>query len=392
MNDDLTSPPTDRQDLSDHVVSGSKNRLSIRTDANSQSLGLVLPTGAIEKRPSHRRERRFTVFGLLFVLPIPIFLASLAIGSVPIPIADVVTILLGGLPHKESWQDIIIQFRLPKVITAILAGAALSTSGLQLQTLFNNPLAGPSVLGINAGASLGVALVILGAQLIGGVSLTSLGLLGSYSTVIAACLGAGIVTSLVILVARRVQSSSTLLVLGLLFGYGTGAMVDLLLYFSSAEPVKSYLNWTAGSFGGVTWEQLPIMSMGILGSLLLAMLVAPSLNPLLLGEKQAQSLGISIDRLRLLVLISSSLLAGIVTAFCGPIAFIGVAVPHLCRGLLRTADLRWLFPAVSLVGATFAMVADIIAQMPGGRSVLPINSVTALIGTPIIAWIILRQE
>ena len=336
-------------------------------------------------------DRRQLILGLLFALPIPIFLTSLAIGSVSIPLNDVITILLGGIPQKESWIDIIIQFRLPKAITAMLAGAALATSGLQLQTLFNNPLAGPFVLGISAGASLGVALVILGTQLLG-ISLISLGAIGSYSTVIAACLGAGIVTGLVILVARRVQSSTTLLVLGLLFGYGTGAMVDLLLYFSTAEPVKSYLNWTAGSFGGVTWEQLPIMGMGILSGLILAVLIAPSLNPLLLGENQARSLGISIERLRLLVLASSSILAGIVTAFCGPIAFIGVSVPHLCRGLLRTADLRWLFPAVSLVGGSFALVADIIAQMPGGRSVLPINSVTALIGTPIIAWIILRQQ
>jgi len=340
---------------------------------------------------TNRKDRRRIILGLLFILPIPIFLTSLAMGSVSIPLHDVITVLFGGIPQKESWSDIIIQFRLPKAITAVLAGAALSTSGLQLQTLFNNPLAGPSVLGISAGASLGVALVILGTQLFG-VSLASLGAIGNYSTVIAACLGAGIVTGLVILVARRIQSSTSLLVLGLLFGYGTGAMVDLLLYFSTAEPVKSYLNWTAGSFGGVTWEQLPIVSIGILSSLILAILVAPSLNPLLLGESQAQSLGISIERLRLLVLTSSSLLAGIVTAFCGPIGFIGISVPHLCRGLLRTADLRWLFPAVSLMGASFALVADIIAQMPGGRSVLPINSVTALIGTPIIAWIILHQQ
>jgi iron complex transport system permease protein len=336
-------------------------------------------------------DRRQIIFGLLFILPIPFFLISLAMGSVSIPLHDVVSILLGGIAQKESWSDIVIQFRLPKAITAALAGAALSTSGLQLQTLFNNPLAGPSVLGISAGASLGVALVILGTQLFG-ISLASLGAIGSYGTIVAACLGAGIVTGLVILVARRVQSSTSLLVLGLLFGYGTGAMVDLLLYFSTAEPVKAYLNWTTGSFGGVTWEQLPMMSIGILSALILAILVAPSLNPLLLGEKQAQSLGISIERLRLLVLASSSILAGIVTAFCGPIGFIGVSVPHLCRGLLRTADLRWLFPAVSLVGASFALVADIIAQMPGGRSVLPINSVTALIGTPIIAWIILQQQ
>ncbi len=346
------------------------------------------PPTILKKR---KIERRQIVLGLLFILPIPIFLTSLAMGSVSIPLGDVVTILLGGIPQKASWSDIVIQFRLPKAITAILAGAALSTSGLQLQTLFNNPLAGPSVLGISAGASLGVALVILGTQLLG-ISLASLGALGSYSTIVAACLGAGIVTGLVIVVARRVQSSTSLLVLGLLFGYGTGAMVELLLYFSTAEPVKSYLNWTTGSFGGVTWEQLPMMSIGILSGLILAILVAPSLNPLLLGETQAQSLGISIERLRLLVLVSSSLLAGIVTAFCGPIAFIGISVPHLCRGLLRTSDLRWLFPAATLVGGSFALLADIIAQMPGGRSVLPINSVTALIGTPIIAWIILRQQ
>lgn len=345
-----------------------------------------IPTRSIESKI----DRRQLVLGLLFILPIPIFLTSLAMGSVSIPLRDVITVLLGGIPQKESWSDIIIQFRLPKAITAVLAGAALATSGLQLQTLFNNPLAGPSVLGISAGASLGVAVVILGTQIFG-ISLASLGAICNYSTIVAACLGAGIVTGLVIIVARRVQSSTSLLVLGLLFGYGTGAMVDLLLYFSTAEPVKSYLNWTTGSFGGVTWEQLPIMSIGILTALILAILVAPSLNPLLLGESQAQSLGISIERLRLVVLASSSILAGIVTAFCGPIGFIGVSVPHLCRGSLRTVDLRWLFPAVSLVGGSFALVADIIAQMPGGRSVLPINSVTALIGTPIIAWIILKQ-
>jgi iron complex transport system permease protein len=346
----------------------------------------------LSKKRINRFSRRKIIFAILAILPLPIFLSSLAIGSVPIPLSDVVTILLGGVPQKASWRDIILEFRLPKAITAMLAGAALSTSGLQLQTIFNNPLAGPSVLGISAGASLGVAIVILGVQLIGGVSWASLGLIGSYSTIAAACLGALVATGLVILVAHRVRSATALLVLGLLFGYGTGAMVDLLLYFSGTEPVKSYLNWTAGSFGGVTWEQLPIFAIGIFSSLLLAIFLAPSLNPLLLGESQAQGLGVAIERLRLLVLLSSSLLAGITTAFCGPIAFIGVSVPHLCRGLLGTADLRCLFPSVVLVGAVFATVADAIAQMPGGGSVLPINSVTALIGTPIIAWIILKRE
>lgn len=320
------------------------------------------------------------------------FLSSLALGSVSIPLSDVTMILLGGIPQKLTWIDIIFKFRLPKAITAMLAGAALATSGLQLQTLFHNPLAGPFVLGISSGASLGVAIVVLTVNLIGGSSLfASLGILSNLGIVVAACIGSTIVTGLVILAAQFVRSSIALLVLGLMFGYATSAIVSILLSLSSAEQIQTYINWTFGSFAGVTWSQLPILAIVVIFGIAIAWISAPKLNPLLLGNESAQSLGISIQALRIWILISSSLLAGVVTAFCGPIAFLGVAVPHLCRGLLRTADHRWLFPAVLLVGAILALVADTIAQLPD-KSVLPLNSVTALIGTPIVIWIILKQR
>jgi len=315
--------------------------------------------------------------GLIFVL-------SLAIGSVSIPLPDVLTILLGGTPTKPGWRNIIWQFRLPRSLTAMLAGAALAISGLQLQTLFCNPLAGPFVLGISSGASLGVAIVVLASQ--------QLGLFyGDLGIITAACIGAASVALLVIVVARLVQSAIALLVLGLMFGYATGAMVNILLQLSSAQQVQQFVIWTFGSFGGVTWVQLPLLATGVGIGGAIALISTAALNVMLLGEVQAQSLGVNLARLRLLVLLSSSLLAGIVTAFCGPIAFLGVAVPHLCRGMLRTADLRWLLPGVVIVGAGLALVADLLSQILVRSSVLPLNSVTALIGTPILIWVILRK-
>ncbi|HTL89741.1 MAG TPA: iron ABC transporter permease [Leptolyngbya sp.] len=339
-----------------------------------------------------RRLRSPLILAALSLGLILTFLSSLALGAVSIPLSEVVTILLGGIPQKLPWIDIIFKFRLPKALTAMLAGSALATSGLQLQTLFHNPLAGPFVLGISSGASLGVALIVLAVNLIGGSSLfSSLGILSNFGTVIAACIGATIVTSLVILAAQFVRNSIALLVLGLMFGYATSAIVSILLSLSSAEQIQTYLNWTFGSFAGVTWNQLPIFAIVVLFGMAIAWILAPKLNPLLLGNDPAQSLGISIQRLRIWILVSSSLLAGVVTAFCGPIAFLGVAVPHLCRGLFRTADHRWLVPAVGLVGAILALVADTIAQLPK-NSILPLNSVTALIGTPIVIWIILKPR
>lgn len=332
----------------------------------------------------HRPLPPIVWLGVLLVGVALIFALSLAIGSVSIPLPEVLTTLLGGTPTRPGWRTIIWQFRLPRALTAMLAGSALAVSGLQLQTLFHNPLAGPFVLGISSGASLGVAIIVLASQQLGLVY-------GDMGIVTAACIGAASAAMLVIVIARLVQSAIALLVLGLMFGYATGAIVNILLQLSSAQQVQQFVIWTFGSFGSVTWVQLPLMATGIGTGIAIALISTAALNVMLLGEMQAQSLGVNLPRLRLLVLLSSSLLAGIVTAFCGPIAFLGVAVPHLCRGILHTSDLRWLLPSVILVGAGLALIADLLSQILVRSSVLPLNSVTALIGTPILIWVILRR-
>jgi iron complex transport system permease protein len=323
------------------------------------------------------------LFGLGSVLILTIGL-SLSIGSVPIPLDQVLSILLGGDVSQSTWTTIVLQFRLPKTIAALLAGVALSSSGLQMQTLFRNPLAGPYVLGISSGASLGVALVLL---LNGPLS----GSAGALGVVGASFAGSALAMLLMIIAARYARNSVTLLILGLLFGYATAAIVDLLLHFSSPEKLQSYIRWTLGSFGGVTWSQVPIFVASVGIGWLLTLAMAKPLNLLLLDDAQAVSLGLSIGNLRSWAVISVSLLAGSVTAFCGPIAFLGVAVPHLARSLIGTSDHRILLPIVSLLGAILALVADILTQLPG-RQILPLNSVTALIGTPVILWVILSRK
>jgi len=325
------------------------------------------------------------LLSLLSISLLMLLAFSLTLGTVSIPLSEVFTILTGGEPTKPTWSVIVWQFRLPRSLTALLSGAALAISGLQLQTLFHNPLAGPFVLGISSGASLGVAIVVLTSQQLGWLS-------GDLSLTTAACLGAASVAGLVILTSKIVRNPVALLVLGLIFGYLTGAIVNILLQLSSAQQVQQFVIWTFGSFGGVTWKQLPLLTGGVLvgGTIAIASLAA--LNVMLLGSVQAQALGVNLDRLRFLVLLSSSILAGIVTAFCGPIAFLGVAVPHLCRGILKTADLRRLLPAVILVGAGLALTADLLSQLLVRSSVLPLNSVTALIGTPILIWVIIRNQ
>ncbi|MDJ0725899.1 MAG: iron ABC transporter permease [Prochloraceae cyanobacterium] len=319
---------------------------------------------------------------------IAIFLLNLTLGSVAIPLTDVIKILLGGEPEKIAWTKIIIDFRLPKAITATLAGSALAVSGLQMQTLFSNSLAGPFVLGINSGASLGVALVVLMTDSL----LGNFGFWANISSVFAASLGAAIVLLLVLLVARYVSDRTTLLVLGLMFGYGTSSIVSILLYFSAAEQMRSYLIWTMGSFSGVTNTQLPIFTAQIILGISLAVASIKSLNALLLGETQAKSLGINLRLARFGIIISTAFLAGGVTAFCGPIAFLGVAVPHLARNLFKTANHRSLLPTVAILGAILALFANLVAQLPGSQLILPLNSVTALLGSPIVIWVILRRR
>ncbi len=329
----------------------------------------------------------------LMAVLIGAFFLDLALGSVQIPLQEVITILLGGQPEKASWTNIILKFRLPKALTATLAGAALGVSGLAMQTLFGNPLAGPFVLGISSGASLGVALVVLTASATGTPSLLKdLGVIGDLGLVLAATLGAASVLGVVLVVSRRVQDTMTLLILGLLFGYATSAIVSILLHFSQVESLQTYLSWTFGSFGGVTWRQMLILAPVVIIGLVAALVLSKPLNALLLGESYARSLGLSVQQARLWIITSASLLAGAITAFCGPIAFLGVAVPHLCRSLFNTSDHRVLVPGVTMMGAILALVADLVAQLPGSQIVLPLNAVTALIGTPVVTWVILRRN
>lgn len=321
-----------------------------------------------------------------------IFLLSLAVGSVSIPFDQILTVLLGGEAERTAWTNIVLKFRLPKALTAMLAGSALGVGGLLMQTFFRNPLADPFVLGISSGASLGVALVVLTAGTAGGALLAGFGFAGDLLLVSSAALGAGMTMLVIVLVAGRVQSSLTLLILGLMLGYLVSAMVSLLLYFSIPERIQAYISWTFGSFGGVTWDQLPILAGGVLTGLVLALGLTKSLNALLLGEGYARSLGMNVRLVRIAIVSATAVLAGTVTAFCGPIGFIGIAVPHLCRSLFSTSDHRILVPGTILMGAIVALIAALIAEVPGRNLILPLNAVTALIGAPVVMIVILRQR
>ncbi len=336
--------------------------------------------------------RLITLLGLAAAL-LGVFLLSLAVGSVSIPAGEVLRILLGEQPERATWTTIVLNFRLPRALTATLAGAALGVSGLQMQTLFRNPLADPFVLGVSSGASLGVALVVLSVGVASSAPLLAVsGLLSNVSLVLAACGGAAAVLLIVLLLARHVQSSVTLLIIGLMIGYLTSAIVSLLLYFSIADRIQTYITWTFGSFGGVTWSQMRVLAPTVLGGLGLAFTLAKSLNALLLGEAYAHSMGLPVRQARFRIITSAAVLAGAVTAFCGPIAFLGIAVPHFCRSLFATSDHRLLVPAVMLMGALGALGADLIAQVPGSDTVLPLNAVMSLIGAPVVVWIILRRS
>ena len=355
----------------------------------------------LEIRPSERPAdsprwprlgARRGLFPALATALLGLLALSLGFGSVSIPLDAVIAILWDGTGQKESWTHIVHDIRLPRALTAVLAGAALSAGGLQMQTLFRNPLADPFILGISAGASLGVALVVLGTGVTGGGLLAGLGFLGQAGVVAAAVAGAGVVLGLVLLVGRRLEHAMTLLILGLMFGYLTAALVSVLLYFSIPEQVQTYVLWTFGSFGAVTWGQLAVLAPVVLAGLAIAGLLVKPLNALLLGETYARSMGLEARRARLWIIASAALLAGAVTAYCGPIGFVGVAVPHLCRALFNTSDHRVLLPATLILGAMLALGADLAARLPGSQATLPLNAVTALIGAPVVTWIILRRR
>lgn len=333
---------------------------------------------------------RLAVLPAMALLLGGLLLLSLALGSASIPLDQVVAVLLGGEADKQAWTNIVLKFRLPRTATAMLAGVALGVSGLLMQTYFRNPLAEPFVLGVSAGASLGVALVVLTSGVAGGALLAGLGLAGDLLLTVAAGLGAAASMGLVLLVALRIQNGVTLLILGLMFGYLVAAMVSLLLYFALPERIQAYINWTFGSFSGVTSEQTPILGAFVLAGLLLSAALVKPLNALHLGEDSARSLGLHVKRTRIGIVLATALLVSAVTAFCGPIAFIGIAVPHLCRALLNSVDHRLLLPGACLAGGCVALGASIIAELPANQLVLPLNVVTALMGAPVVMLVVLR--
>lgn len=321
------------------------------------------------------------------------FMINIALGSVQIPLGDITSILLGGETDNRAWAKIVENIRLPRAITAILAGSALSVGGLQMQTLFRNPLAGPSVLGITAGASLGVAIVMLTAGTITSIfAIQQLSSMGSWLIIGAASIGSAAVLLLILLISMRIKDSVTLLIIGLMIGNMTIALVSIWQYFSNPEQIRDYLIWTFGSLGGVTLDQLWILTPVVLIGTVIAFGLSKTLNGLLLGENYARSMGLSVDRARFWIILSTSLLAGGVTAFCGPIGFVGVAVPHLTRSLLNTNEHRILIPATFLMGAILMLACDIVAQVPGSSTTLPISAVTSMVGSPVVIWVIIKRK
>ena len=327
---------------------------------------------------------------LLILLILLLFGANLLYGSVQIPITEVVSILFGGEPEKAAWQYIVLESRLPQTLTALLSGAALAVSGLMLQTAFNNPLAGPDILGINSGAGLGAAIVLL---LFGGlVPSGSLFLGGSLALVVAAFVGALLVTTLILIFAARLRSHAMLLIIGMMVGYVVSSSVSLLNFFSTAEGVQSYMMWGMGNFGGVSRHSLPLFTVLVVGGLAIAVSLVKPLNVLLLGERYARNLGVNVRRTRLLLLLSTGLLVAVTTAYCGPINFIGLAVPHMARLLLRTDNHRVLMPTTMLCGGLIALLCNLISTLPGDNGLLPLNAITPFIGAPIIIYVIVSRR
>ena len=342
----------------------------------------------------HGREaaaRITLLFLLLAGLLAALLAAALSVGSAPIPVWDAALSLLGRPLADPVWEGILWQIRLPRCLAALLAGSSLALSGLLMQTLFRNPLAGPYSLGISSGAALGAALVIMAGAAAPSLA-SAAGPAANLGVAGASMAGAAAVMALVLAVSRRIRENSTLLILGLMFGQIAGGLVSLLQAFSPAEQIRAFTFWSFGSFAGVTWGQMPILAGAFALGLVAAGACVKPLNALLLGENYARSLGVSLDRTRVLLLAGASALAGCVTAFCGPVAFLGLAVPHICRGLFRTADHRVLVPASVLLGAALALGSDIAAGMPGSDRALPLNAVTALIGAPVVIRVILKSR
>lgn len=336
-----------------------------------------------------RKSYRLPLIVLLLILLI-CFVANISLGSVSIPFMEVIGQLFGFGEVNETWRYIVQDFRLPKALTAVIVGSGLGISGLLMQTLFRNPLAGPFVLGISSGASLGVALMIMGASIFGG----AVGgfLVSKWSLVLASSIGSLLVLLAVVVVSQRVRDTMAILIIGLMFASITAAIVSVLSYFATAEQLQQYIFWGFGSLGHLSWHELIVLCIVFLFGILLSVASLKALNTLLLGENYAKSLGLNIKKSRMIIISATSLLAGTITAFAGPIAFIGLAVPHIARQITGTSDHKILLPAIFMIGAIIMLICDSIAQVPNSDYTLPINAITSLFGAPIVIWLLVRKR
>ena len=335
-------------------------------------------------------KQKITIYGGITLLITLLFCGSLLVGSVQIPAGTVIEILLGKTDSRVAWQNIILQSRLPQAITALLSGSALAVSGLMLQTLFRNPLAGPSILGISDGANLGVAIVMLylGGSIGGGVYTIG----GSIAVVLAALIGAIAVLLLIIYFSGKLKNTIMVLIIGIMIGYLASSGIAVLNYISSADSVRSFVMWGMGSFSGVSSAQIPLYAGIISAGLLFAVLLIKPLNAMLLGERYAANLGVHVKRTRVMILLCTGLLTATVTAFCGPVSFIGLAVPHVARLLLGTSNHKWLVPVTILSGAAIALICNLFTTIPLGVGVLPLNAVTPILGAPVIIYILVNRK
>ena len=335
-------------------------------------------------------RKHIAISVVMAVLVLLLFFLNLCWGTVHIPLKDVIASLTGAGASRESWDFIIRESRLPAAVTALLAGASLAASGLMLQTAFRNPLAGPDILGINGGAGLGVALVML---LFGGnITMGNLTIGGSLSVVLGAFAGAIAVTALVLFLSTRLRNPVMLLIVGVMVSYLASALISLLNFFSTAEGVHSYTMWGMGNFSGVSVGQLPVYCIVSAVGLLIAVSLIKPLNALLLGDMYAENLGVNIIRTRNLLLLSTSLLVAIITAYCGPVSFIGLAVPHIGRLMLQSSNHRSLMPVTILTGAVVALLCNVLSSIPGNRGLIPLNAITPAIGAPVILYVLLKNR
>lgn len=339
-----------------------------------------------------RVSKNILLLSIIFLTIVLFFFLNLLLGTISIPAHSIWNILSGLGNEPDIWKNIIWKTRFPQTLTALFAGAGLAISGLQMQTVFRNPLAGPSELGISSGASLGVALMILLSGSIGGVALSKIGVFGEIAISMAAVIGALTVMAVIIVISQRVRGNVILLIIGVMIGYIATAIIGVLKFFSNDEDIRAYVVWGLGSFSKVSGNQVYTFVTIMLVLILLSFLLIKTLNLMLLGESYARNLGLNVKRARLYTILSSCLLTAITTAYCGPIVFLGLAVPHLCRTIFQTSDHRILMPAVMLTGSSLALLCNLIARMPGFEGALPINSVTALIGAPIVISVLFRKR